>query len=147
MEINSDFLVRLQAIKRLGFCSLILFQTFLLAGINGKLNWLVAFLPLLPFSYLVPAAIHMTMNSITPAIRECSKQVVLFGICYALLNGIVFFSLLGLKLENIINIGWGYIYIPIWYGIGICAIFIYFSLPGLLGKNIKKKRQVIMTII
>ena len=138
---------QLQYKKRIAFCSLTLMQILVIQAINENVPWTIAFLPLSSFIYLLPVSVYSTLNSIRPEIKESTKQFIYCGTFYLLINAFVFFTNLGLKLDGVISNGWGYIYIPIWYSLGISLGSMYFTSPDLSEKSMNKNRQIVTALI
>lgn len=121
-----------QIAKRTGFVTIIVFIILSWLSLQRYLPWTISLAPLWIILILILISIYMLINSIVPAIQENTKNIILFNTFNVISTSFVFLAFLALKLEDEISLGWGFVFIPFWYGLAICFGFLCFLVPKMV---------------
>ncbi|OMJ82447.1 hypothetical protein SteCoe_16856 [Stentor coeruleus] len=148
MVIDSKSLLQLQTIKRIGICALLLFMILAIIRLEtGKIPWEIVFIPMILFLLLIPAMAHGILANSFFQMQEYAKFITLFAVYNFVITFVVFFTLLALRLEKIIDASWISVFVPIWYGLTIYLGYSCYIIPGMVDKSIGMYRQAIMLIL
>ena len=136
---------QVQVLKRTGFFLTFLSIILVLTAISQQnFLWVLSMVPAVLILCMVPFIAHYTLDSAQLRIKESTKQVVMFSIYNAVITTAVFLILLGLKLEGTLEVGWGYVFVPFWYGMALYLGFISYLIPGMLDRSVNKRSQAAM---
>ncbi|OMJ81169.1 hypothetical protein SteCoe_18438 [Stentor coeruleus] len=139
---------QLQTIKRGGFCTFILIIILsIIATMRTTQAWIVAIIPMTFLAALIIFGTHKYFEAEQGRINAKSQCFILFCVYNSVLSLGIFFALMSINLHKIIDIGWGYVFIPLWYFFGIYACAASFVIPDLKTKGDDGKRKSLMIML
>ncbi|OMJ85019.1 hypothetical protein SteCoe_13740 [Stentor coeruleus] len=139
---------QLQMIKRGGFGALILLIILSMIAIEWSTRaWVIAIIPMALLAILIIFGAHKYFEAEQGRINDKSKDFILFCVYNSVLSLGLFFTLMSINLHKIIDVGWGYVFIPLWYFFGIYAAVAVYVIPYLKMKGDDGKRKSLMIVL
>lgn len=148
MVIDSKELAIVQAIKRSGFGLLLLSMILTMMTISSSNPaWPLSMLPLFLILPLITFCMYFNLKSPMLRIEEATKKILFIGFSILNFSILLFLVLLSLRLEEIINIGWGYLFIPSWGALGISFLFLIYLVPYMATYETDMKREAATMVL
>lgn len=139
---------QLQMIKRAGFGSLILLIILSVIAIEWSTRgWIIAIVPMAFLAILIIFGSHKYFEAEQGRINVKSQNIILTCVYNSVISLGLFFVLMSINLHKIIDIGWGYVFIPLWYFFGVYAAIAFYVIPDLKTKGTDGKRKSLMIVL
>jgi hypothetical protein len=148
MVVESKIQPNLHLLSRLVFVAATI--SVILTVTNGgwlPRTWAIPLVPILILLFLIIVTVHIALDNLAVKLSYSIKSVILFALYNLAATAGVFSVLLSLKLEKIINPGWGFVFIPVFHALAIYLGFAVFIVEGLWNHSENMKRQAVFLVL
>jgi hypothetical protein len=133
MELKAKTAKQLHIIKLLSCATLLLFSLLLVLYVQDVISNPISavLVPLFLAVCSVPVSLHLVLCSFSSTINKCTSLSLLVGVYSASASLLVFLLLTGLRIDDVIEVAWAVVFIPLWVGLFWYLMLCVFLCPGL----------------